>query len=66
MKNGIVRGGLGRLKQGQKELTLESFEKKYAKELAAASPDQKGEIYQRILDEYNRQKNHKPSAASLW
>ena len=66
MENGIARGGLGRLKQSQKELTLESFEKKYAKELAAAPTHQKGEIYQRIIDEYCRQKNHKPSAASLW
>ncbi|HTR43831.1 MAG TPA: hypothetical protein VMH87_19645 [Pseudomonadales bacterium] len=66
MGNGIANGGFRRLQKGQKRLTLESFEKKYAKELAAAAPHQKGEVYQRIWDEYNRQKNHKPSAASLW
>ena len=66
MNKSIVRGGLGRLKQGQNKLTRESLEKKYAKELAAARPDQRGEIYQRIMDEYDRQKNHKPSASSLW
>jgi hypothetical protein len=66
MKNRIVDGGYGRLRKGQKKLTLAFFEKKYAKELAAAGPLQKGEIYQRILDEYDRQKNHKPSAGALW
>jgi hypothetical protein len=66
MKNGIIDDGYDRLQKGQKELTLESFEKKYAKELASAAPHRKAEIYQRILDEYNRQKNHKPSLRALW
>ena len=66
MKNGIANDGFDRLQKGQKEVTLESIEKKYAKELAAAPTHQKGEVYQRILDEYYRQKNHKPSAATLW
>jgi hypothetical protein len=66
MENSIISGGFGRLRKGQKKLTLKSLEKKYAKELAEAPPHQKGEIYQRILDEYNRQKNHKPSAGALW
>jgi len=66
MKNGIANHGIRRLLKGQKELTLQFFEKKYAKELAAAQPQQKAEIYQRILDEYDRQKNHKPSAGTLW
>jgi hypothetical protein len=66
MENGIANDGFERLLKGQKELTLESLAKKYAKELAAAGPHQKREIYQRILDEYERQKNHQPSAATLW
>jgi hypothetical protein len=66
MKNGIADHGLKRLQKGQKELTLESIQKKYAKELAEAQPQKKAEIYQRILDEYDRQKNHKPSAGTLW
>ena len=66
MKNGIANGSFKRLQKGQKELTLESFEKKYAKELATAGPDQKAKIYQKIMDEHDRQKNHKPSAGALW
>ena len=66
MKNGIADHGIRRLQKGQKELTLESIEEKYAEELAAAQPQQKAEIYQRIMDEYDRQKNHKPSAGALW
>ena len=66
MKNRIAEGGLERLRMGQKRLTIEDIEKKRAKELAAAAPHQKAEIYQRMMDEYYRQKNHKPSAATLW
>jgi hypothetical protein len=66
MKNGIVNDGFGRLRKGQKEMTLEYFEKKYAKELAAAPTHKKAEVDQRILDEYDRQKNHKPSTGALW
>jgi hypothetical protein len=66
MKNGIAEGALERLWRGQKELTLESLEKKYAKELATAEPHQKEQIYQRLQDELLRQKNHKPSPHTLW
>jgi hypothetical protein len=66
MKNGIAEGGFERLLKGQKELKLESIEKKYAKELTVAEPHQKAEVYQRILDEFHRQKNHEPSAGALW
>jgi hypothetical protein len=66
MKNGIATGGLGRLQWGQKELSKESIEKKYAKEIAAAEPHQKEKIYQRMAEELSRQKNHKPSAYTLW
>lgn len=66
MKNGIATGGLRRLEQGQKRLSLKLLEKKYAKEIATAEPHQKGLIYQRMLEELQRQKNHKPSPCTLW
>lgn len=66
MKNGIVKDGFWHLKRGQKELTMEAIEKKYAREIAAAQPHQKQQIYQRIVDEFLQQKNHKPSASALW
>lgn len=66
MKNGIATGGWRRLKRGQKELSMESLEKKYAKELAAAGPQQKHEIHARMAEELLKQKNHKPSAGALW
>lgn len=66
MKNGIAENGLWQLKEGQKKLSLEAIEKKYAKELAAAEPHQKHEIHARMAEEWLRQKNHKPSAAALW
>ena len=66
MKDGIAEGGLGRLQHGQKELSMESIEKKYAKEIAAAEPHEKERIYQRMAEELARQRNHKPSAATLW
>ena len=66
MKNAIAENGFERLLKAQKELTLESIEKKYAKQLAAAEPHQKAEIYQRMMDEFYRQKNHKPSSGALW
>jgi hypothetical protein len=66
MKNGIAEGGLERLRRGQKELSMESLEKKYAKELAAAEPHQKEKIYQRMAEEFTRQKNHKASIMTVW
>lgn len=66
MENGIVEDGFERLQCGQKELTLESLEKKYAKELAAAEPHEKELIYQHMQNELLRQKNHKPSPYTLW
>jgi hypothetical protein len=66
MKNGIAEGGLERLQCGQKELTMKSLEKKYAKELVAAEPHEKEKIYRRIEEEFSRQKSHKPSPAALW
>lgn len=65
MKNGIVEDGWERLWRGQKELSLKAIEKKYAKELAAANPAQRAQIFQRMRDEFDRQKNHQPSAATL-
>ena len=66
MKNGIATGGMGRLLRGQKKLTIESLEKKYTKEIAAAGPRQKQQIHERMTAEWLKQKNHKPSAATLW
>jgi hypothetical protein len=66
MKNGIAKGGFWRLLKGQKELSMESLEKKYTKELAAAGPQKKQEIYVRMAEELSKQKNHKPSARTLW
>ena len=66
MKNGIAEGGLWRLLKGQKELSVESLEKKNAKELASADPQKKQAIYARMAEELSKQKNHKPSAKALW
>ena len=66
MENSIATGGYSRLKNGQKELTMAGIEKKYAKELAAAQPHQKHEIHARMVEDYFRQKNHRPSAGSLF
>jgi hypothetical protein len=66
MKSGIATGGLGQLKRGQKELTMEAIEKKFAREIAATQPHQKPQIYRRMVDEFLKQKNHKPSASALW
>ena len=66
MKSGIVEGGLWRLRRGQKELTIESIQRKYAKELAVAEPHQKEIIYQKIAEEFSRQKDHNPSWLAFW
>jgi len=60
------RRWLARFLKAQKDLTIESIKKKYAKELASAEPHQKADIRQRITKEFSRLKNHKPSAGSLW
>jgi len=66
MKNKFVADGFQRFKRGKKELSLEAIEKKYAVKLAAASPVQKAEIQEQMADELLRQRNHKPSAGTLW
>ncbi len=66
MGNGIATGGFSRFKKAQEELTMADIEKKYAKEPAAAHPHQKHKIRARMVEEYFRQKNHKPSAGALW
>lgn len=52
--------------KAKKELSMESLEKKYAKELAAAGPQKKQEIYARMAGELSKQKSHKPSTGTLW
>ena len=66
MANKIIASGYWQLWRAQKRLSFESLHKKYAKELASATPEQKQEILDRMLREFDRQKNHKPSAGSLW
>ena len=66
MKNEFVADGAGRLWLGQRKLSMESLHQKYAKELAQAAPAQKREILDRMLEDFYRQKNHKPSAGTLW
>ncbi|HZF00682.1 MAG TPA: hypothetical protein VE344_02190 [Methylomirabilota bacterium] len=66
MKNKFIAGGFQRLRHGQKALSMESIEKKYAVKLAAASPVQKAQIQEQMADELLRQQNHKPSSGTLW
>jgi hypothetical protein len=50
-------------------VTPESIEKKYAGELAGASPDQKHQIRARMAEELLRRaktESHKPSVYTLW
>lgn len=65
-KPGIVDDGFRRLRMGQKELSMVSIQKEYANELTAAPAAGKPKIYARMTRELLRQKNHKPSAATLW
>jgi hypothetical protein len=69
MKNGFVADGRRRFNLGRKSATPESVEKKYAAELAGASPDQKHQIRARMAEEYlqhAKTESHKPSASTLW
>ena len=64
--NSFTHNGRWRLERGQRKLTLESLEEKYAKEIAAAQPYQKEQIYQRMASALARLKNYKPSVYTLW
>jgi hypothetical protein len=66
MKNKFFEGGGVQLRRGQKELSIESVQKKYAAELATATGDQKRRLQEKIAAEFLRQKNHKPSPQTLW
>jgi hypothetical protein len=66
MKNKFVADGFRRFLHGKKALTSEAIEKKYAKELAAASPAQKTQIREQMAQDFLRQQNHKPSPGTLW
>jgi len=67
-KNKFVADGPLRFLRGQQALSSESIEKKYAKELANASPAEKLQIRERMNREFLSQKNreHKPSPGTLW
>ena len=68
-ENHIAEGGLQRLLDGQKAMKSIFVEKKHAKELAKAGPEEKKEIYARMAEEARRHEkmsNHKPSAKALW
>lgn len=69
MKNQIVAWGADKLRRGQRALSSQSIEEKFAKELAAATPDEKQKIYKRMADEAMRRRkmlDHRPSAKALW
>jgi len=69
MKNKFVADGYHRFLQGKKTIASESIEKKFAAELANASPVEKEKIRGRMAAKIlQREKalNHKPSAATLW
>jgi len=66
MKNQIVADGYLRFLRGQKALSSESLETKYAKQLAAAGPDEKSQLRQQMAEELLRKKSHKPSPQTLW
>jgi hypothetical protein len=66
MKNEFVADGYRRFIRGKKAATSESIEKKFAKELAAASPAQKTQIREQMSQDFLRQQNHKPSPGTLW
>ena len=66
MKTRIVNDGPWRLAKGQKELSLDSIRQRHAAEISKASPAQKLEIEKRVLEEFTRQKNHRPSAGAWW
>jgi hypothetical protein len=65
-KNKFVADGRQRFLRGKQVLSFESIEKKYAKELANASPAEKLQIRERMVREFLRQQNHKPSPGTLW
>lgn len=66
MTNGIVANGRWNLQAGRSKLSMTDLEKKYAKELANAAPEQKQKIHVRMAEDFLRQKNHQPSAGTLW
>jgi hypothetical protein len=66
MKNKFVADGFRRFLRGKKAVTSESIEKKYAKELAAASPARKAQIREQMDRDFLQQQNHKPSPGTLW
>ena len=69
MKNEFVANGYRRFVRGKKAVTSESIEKKYAAELAKASPVEKNQIRERMTEEFlrlSKNEGHKPSAGTLW
>jgi hypothetical protein len=66
MKNKFVADGFRRFLRGKKTVSMETIQKKYAEELAAASPAQKAQIRERMAQDFLRQQNHKPSPGTLW
>lgn len=69
MKNNFVVNGFQRFLRGKAAATSESIEKKFAAELAKASPAEKVQIRERMAEEFLRRekiKDHKPSPGTLW
>jgi hypothetical protein len=66
VKNQIVADGPLRFARGQKALSAETLEAKYAKQLAAASPAEKTQLRQQMAEELLRKKSYMPSPQTLW
>jgi hypothetical protein len=68
MKSRFVAGGYGRFLRGRNTASWEAIQRKYAGELATASPLQKLRIRKQMAQELLNQKNrgHKPSPGTLW
>jgi hypothetical protein len=68
MKDKFVADGYYRFLRAKKAASLETIEKKYARQLAEADPAQKHQIRKQMVEEYLAQKNpdHRPSAGTLW
>ena len=68
MKNAFVADGLRRFLRAQRTMTTEAIEKKYARQLAKAGPEQKRKIHEQMARELRAQKSpaHRPSPGTLW
>jgi hypothetical protein len=69
MKNKFVADGYRRFLRGKKSVASVSIEKKFAAEPAKASPVEKNQIRERMMEEFlrlSKNEGHKPSVGILW